>query len=369
MGLRSLSYPPKPAADGDTTVKPVHVLIYFITGNPGLIDYYAPFLSHLRGLLDDSASLTACRFHIYGQDLAGFGDDDHEQPFDAYAGRWPFSLEHQIQLAARTVRSMRIEEEGPRQGDPYDSVLLMGHSVGAYIALQLCHRALREEREREAKPEPDADGALSPRLDSAVLLFPTLEHIARSPAGWKLDLLRRTPLLEANAHRLARLILWPWPRAAVSWFVSRVMGFPYQAAEATTRWLTSRDGVWQALHMGLDEMRTIGEGAWDEDLWGIEREAEVREEAQQQKQEKEQRHRVDKPAPAPTPKFYFFFGKHDHWVANHYRDIFIEKRRKQVERTRLMVDEGDLPHAFCIRHSETVAEKVCTWIQEMYGSP
>ncbi|KAK7750263.1 hypothetical protein SLS62_007780 [Diatrype stigma] len=374
MPLHTISYHPKPISNGDATTDKTRsrdVLIYFIPGNPGLIDYYAPFLAHLWELLDSataagsSSSLPpSTRFHIYGQDLAGFSDDGHE-PFTSK--RKPFDLEHQIQLTLRTVESMRVVEARGSDGDGddlqessrcYDEVILMGHSVGSYIALQLCHRSLsrlQQEREREREPEHHISGH-GPKLDRGILLFPTIVHIARSPAGRRLDTLRRTPGLGANAYRLARLLLAPWPRGALRWFARAVMGFPAHAAEATARWLGSRggDGVWQALHMGMDEMQVIGDDVWDEELWGIEREAEAEAEADQQGQQ------------VPSPRFYFFFGKNDHWVADHYRDMFIEKRQKQIERTKLIVDEGDLPHAFCIRHSETVAEKVYTWVQEMY---
>ncbi|KAI1499548.1 hypothetical protein F5X99DRAFT_389209 [Biscogniauxia marginata] len=332
-----LAYPPRPSKD--QAEEPRQVLIFFVPGNPGLIDYYEPFLSALRGLLDASPPLRRpARFHVYGQDLAGFSDDHHE-PFTS--SRKPHDLEYQIRHSLEALRSLRIESDGPGAGRSYDEVLLVGHSVGAYIALELCHRVLK-------------DPGLAPGLNinSGILLFPTIHHISRSPSGWKLDLLRRTPVLGDNAYRVAQGFLHLWPRGALYWLVHRVLRFPPGPAEVTTRWLKSRDGVWQALHMGMDEMQVIGEDRWDDELWEIDHEAQARRDE----------------VPAPTPKFYFFFGRHDHWVANHYRDDFIRERQKHVERTRLIVDESDIPHAFCINHSETVAEKVHVWINEMYGA-
>ncbi|KAI1377041.1 hypothetical protein F4677DRAFT_65488 [Hypoxylon crocopeplum] len=329
-----LSYPPRSfhdeAPDG---LKSREILIFFIPGNPGLIDYYNPFLSTLRGLLDDIVSLRHSRFQIYGQDLSGFRDDDHE-PFTTH--RKPYDLQYQIQHTLKALARLRIES-GPRRGLPYDEVLLIGHSVGAYIALELFHRLLQ-----------DQCSAPHLNLASGILLFPTIHRISSSPSGWKLDLLRRTPVLGDNAYRIAQTFLHLCPRGALHWIVRRVMGFPAHGAEVTTRWLKSRDGVWQALHMGMDEMEVIGEDRWDEELWEIGHDAEAHDKA--------------------VPKFFFFFGNHDHWVASHYRDEFIQKRRTKVDRTRLIVDEGDIPHAFCIRHSETVAEKVSTWISQIYGA-
>ncbi|KAI0418403.1 hypothetical protein F5X98DRAFT_118375 [Xylaria grammica] len=306
-----------------------HVLIFFVPGNPGLIGYYTPFLSALRDLLDSNTSLNSTNFHIHGQSLAGFIDEDHE-PFTSR--QKPYDLEYQIQHILKTVSSQRIES-GPKQGQPYDHVLLMGHSVGAYIALETWHRVLR-------------DSSLAPKLKltSGILLFPTIDHIADSPSGWKLNMLRQTPLLGDNAYRIAQGFLRLWPYSTLHWFVSKTLGFPPHAADVTTQWLKSRDGVWQSLHLGMDEMRVIGEDKWDNELWEISQSS----------------------APA-VPKFYFFFGQQDHWVADHYRDAFIQKRSAQAERTRLIVDEGNLPHAFCIDHSEPMAQKVHTWMTEMFG--
>ncbi|KAI2622808.1 hypothetical protein GGS26DRAFT_246512 [Hypomontagnella submonticulosa] len=310
-----------------------NILIFFISGNPGLIDYYQPFLSTLRRLLDEAASLQCIRFQIYGQDLAGFRDDDHE-PFTSK--NKPYNLEYQIQHTLAGLERLRVES-GPSKGQPYDEVLLIGHSVGAYIALELFHRLLR-----------NPDLASHVNLASGILLFPTIHHISSSPTGWKLDLLRRTPVLGDSAYRIAQAFLRCFPQSALHWVVRRIMGFSAYGAEVTTQWLKSRDGVWQALHMGMDEMKVIGEDRWDDELWEIAHDAKSHDKI--------------------VPKFFFYFGKHDHWVANHYRDEFIQKRQKQVDRTKLIVDESNIPHAFCINHSEVVAEKVGTWIAQIYGT-
>ncbi|OTA98324.1 hypothetical protein M426DRAFT_28560 [Hypoxylon sp. CI-4A] len=329
-----LSYPPKPLDEtivGEPQIR--DILIFFISGNPGLVNYYDPFLSTLRRLLDGTPSFQFTRFQIYGQNLAGFRDDDHE-PFTRQ--QKPYDLEYQIQHMLTALKQLRIET-GPRKGLPYHEVLLVGHSVGAYIALELFHRLLHDEALAEHV-----------NLTSGILLFPTIHHISSSPNGWKLNLLRRTPVLGDNAYRVAQTFLHLLPRNALHWIVRKVMGFPAHGAEITTDWLKSRDGVWQALHMGMDEMKVIGEDRWDEELWEIAHDAKAHD-------------RV-------IPKFFFFFGKHDHWVASHYRDEFIQKREKQADRTKLIIDEGNIPHAFCIDHSEVVAEKVSTWINQMYST-
>ncbi|KAH8652074.1 hypothetical protein BX600DRAFT_440987 [Xylariales sp. PMI_506] len=385
----SLSYPapppsPPPPSSGTEARPARNVLIYFISGNPGLIDYYQPFFEALRHLLDSSAAATSprgdTRFHIYGQDLAGFGDDDHE-PFTS--AQPPRDLAYQIDYSFKTLCGLRVPEGGEAEregsgGQPYDEILVAGHSVGSYIALELFHKLLLLRRQgvgrdptQNQDQDQDQDQHRHLNLRAGFLLFPTVEYINRSTAGARLDLLRRTPLLGPGAHLVAQGFLRLWPRAALRWLVGAVLGFPPHAADVTSRFLKSRDGVWQALHLGMDEMRVIGEDRWDEELWEVSREVAIADaDAEADATTEGQGQGEGKPAEQQKqqqpPKFFFFFGRSDHWVASHLRDAFIERRTKQVERTRFMIDEGDLPHAFCINHSETVAEKVFSWINELY---
>ncbi|KAI0017849.1 hypothetical protein F4780DRAFT_571562 [Xylariomycetidae sp. FL0641] len=335
MGPHYLEYSTSPP-DSKDAAPSRRVLVFFISGNPGLADYYAPFLSTLRDRLASTSSLSATHFHLYAQDLAGFSPDDHA-PFTP--ARPPRDVEFQIQHTLSSLGRLC----GDSSDSSYDEVLLIGHSVGAYLALEAMHRALKQ-------------ASLLPhcRLRSAILLFPTISHMAQSPSGWKLDLLRRTPVLGAHAWRIAQGFLWLWPYGALRGFVRAVLGMPAHAADVTTAWLKSRDGVWQALHLGMDEMQVIGEAKWHDELWDIGHEAQA------------QAH-DDRETP---PKFYFFFGRNDHWVADKYRDEFIARRKEQAGQrvVRVEVDESKIPHAFCIQHSEAVAEKVAGWMTEIYGT-
>jgi len=115
-----LSFPPQ---DTVLTVKPpLHCLIFFVPGNPGLIEYYEPFLSALRWRLDTSSDGGGVSFHLVGVSLIGFHDVDHE-PFTPEDP--PFDLDAQIRVTYERVAAMRIAH-GPRRGEPYDTVLLMG---------------------------------------------------------------------------------------------------------------------------------------------------------------------------------------------------------------------------------------------------
>lgn len=294
-----------------------HALIYFVCGNPGLIHFYDDFFDFLRGLLSSSETHTA--YDIYGRNLLGFSDDEH-LPFGD--GNLPWDLEGQIEGIYDDVASKKVDT-GNGESRPYDFVILMGHSVGSYISVEIFHRHMKQGSKR----------APLLNLRHGLLLFPTLTDIALSPSGQRMASLMRVPFLEANAHLCARFILSLIPEGSLKWGMQNVMGFSAHAAAVTAEWLKSRDGVWQAIHLGKSEMRGISEEKWEEELW---------EAAEQSSSE--------------APKFFMFYARKDHWVADHTRDALIEKRREHGERggrTKIVVDEGDIKHAFCTKESES----------------
>lgn len=117
-----------------------HHLIFFITGNPGLIGYYQTFLGTLQTLLSSTQTRhvpTDAKdvFDIHGQSLAGFGDAEPHS-----SRTYPYSLEEVIESSLESLGELCIQQ-GPRQGQPYDSVIMIGHSVGKvpiFAAIFLC---------------------------------------------------------------------------------------------------------------------------------------------------------------------------------------------------------------------------------------
>ncbi|KAH6604045.1 hypothetical protein Trco_007491 [Trichoderma cornu-damae] len=209
-------------------------------------------------------------------------------------------FEDPTDVAARAEAQGDDGEKGAR---PYDFVILMGHSVGAYISVEIFHRHMK-----------DASRAPHLHLRHGFLAVPNPHAHCKLPAA------------EGGS---------PSCEASLAW---RTMRTAWQDVTALVR-LKSRDGVWQAIHLGLSELRTICEEKWEEELWEATAEdGEPRggpDAARQQKQ---------------TPKFFIFYGKHDHWVANHLRDAFIA-RRSERGHTRIQIDEGDIPHAFCVKRA------------------
>ena len=312
--------PPPPAG--------LRALIYFIPGNPGFIDWYTAFLEDLRAQLD--ASQTHVAFDIYGRSLPGFHSDEHA-PFSS--SNPPYSLEDHISvsyasLASRKVATPRLSDG--TEGRPYDFVVMLGHSVGAYIALEIFHRHQR-----------DLSTAPHLHLHHGILLCPTITHIARSSCGRLFSLLCRLAIIRTHLHRLLALILLFIPSALLYAWTHYVLGFSPHAASIAASFLKSPDAVRQTLHMGADEMEAIAADEWDEELWEVLR------------SDDESRFRV--------PKFFFLFAETDHWVSCKERDEFITRMKKHAERegpehkkgrTEIEVDNGRFPHAFSTKEGE-----------------
>jgi pimeloyl-ACP methyl ester carboxylesterase len=201
-------------------------LIFLITGNPGLISYYNTFLTTLHRLLSESESDTDT-FHIYGESLAGFEDDDTPSKSTGL----PYSLEDQIETRIQSLENQHIPC-GARQGQRYDSITLIGHSVGTYIILEMLQRLKR-----------------SPHLNirAGILLFPTVTHLARSPRGLKFAPVLRISGFPRLIGFAANALTWLAPRSVVKILARLMTGMPEESLEVTTRFLTSRMGVWQAL--------------------------------------------------------------------------------------------------------------------------
>ncbi|KAH7368265.1 hypothetical protein B0T11DRAFT_276713 [Plectosphaerella cucumerina] len=319
---------------------PPHILLYFIPGNPGLIGYYTDFLDALKQRL----SWAEGHITVYGRDLDGFKDDSHA-PFTRQSP--PYNVEHQVRSIYSHLSSLRRTKQANGQPQnpavPYDLIVLAGHSVGSYLALEVFHRHLLD---------PSAAPHLN--LHAGILLFPTVTHIGESPAGKRLSLLAATPILRSIYHHLIRGFLYFWPAWVLAIVVSRVMKFSANATRVTVNFLKSQDGVWQALHMGQDEMRVIGEESWDSALW-------------------EMPTQPSGPSHArASPKFFFLFGENDHWVSDHFRANFISAREKHIENgwAHVAIDDSGLPHAFCVREKDgiVVAERAAGWLKQIWES-
>ncbi|KAJ5619199.1 hypothetical protein N7510_003183 [Penicillium lagena] len=310
--------------------------IFFISGNPGLISYYHPFLSLLADQL--TVSEGSGGFEL-PEDKIQTSNDRNPKPSPKVYG-----LEDQIhfvhgKLHTLVTANSKTTLSQTRGADaaiatatapPRQKVILIGHSVGAYIAMEI----LRRHRETAGSKSAEFD------IIGGVMLFPTVMDIAASPSGQKLTtLLSFIPGLALVVGFFARLLTFLLPNQALRSLIRFVMNSPPDhALDATFTFLKSPTGVRQA----LDEMRTITTDKWTDDVWGA------------------------ATARQPITKLFFYFGRNDHWVAEKTRDEIIALRGQTGGKgsTMLVCEEG-LPHAFCLKHNDVMARKVAEMIRDI----
>ncbi len=162
------------------------VVILFIPGNPGVVSFYTQYLSAiynnhaLRGRVEILA--VSHRGHASLQHgLMGAGAGGHpfygpnESQAQAAARGEGTGLLEQIKLKIAAVDAIRAAY--PKQPGAKDNVklLLIGHSIGSYIALEVL----------KARPE---------LVDSVHLLFPTVSQIGQTPNAKRLAVRRQSGL-------------------------------------------------------------------------------------------------------------------------------------------------------------------------------
>ncbi|KAF1966509.1 hypothetical protein BU23DRAFT_544378 [Bimuria novae-zelandiae CBS 107.79] len=312
-------------------------IIYFITGNPGLIEYYRTFLTHLYGLLTrDAPSSTV--FHVFGRSLSGFEIDfaSREAKLDS-DDRPPYGLQEQITRSQEALENL-VRDVKNREGARDVRIILMGHSLGTYMLLEV----IRRVREK-AKLERDA-----PKIIGGVCLFATVVDIAKSDSGRKATSLLKIGQLPRFASRLTGMLTFFIPLSFLTFLVKSVMGYPADAAHVTAAFVKSQYGVHQALHMARDEMREMAADTWDEEIWGA---------------------LSPSTHPHPRPILRFLFAEKDHWIADETRDELIKARGGidgEDHKPVMEIDQQEgWVHAFCIQQSVPVADRVYNWVRDM----
>ncbi|KAJ4502801.1 hypothetical protein HRR83_009172 [Exophiala dermatitidis] len=428
--------------DGETRQREwTLTLVFFITGNPGLIGYYRPFLSgiveNLNLDLDDQmgrhshghgrgrgpvvvAGFSLGGFEVEsgsgqaqggsGSDGDGHGDgnenenDEGSQDQDAWLRKlmylsssssneqvysWPepatrkpncseqrqrlYSLRDQIELSYARVEKLvsslstiaslgsrneedassytsRLEDKDKSSsGNANVNVILMGHSVGAYIALEIVR--LWNERHSHTNTntqsqthtyDHDHNQAASSKTTTAstfnnsnnssskvstwtpiacILLTPTIINIHESPSGRLATPLLTTSYLSIPnlAQILVHLQTSLLPRKALSWLIQKVTNQKQNShgLETTLTFLTKCPmGVKQALYMAGDEMREIRGDKWGEEVWGAAAATAATASPSTSTSTSTSTSKQSLTKSSASPRLYFWFAKSDHWVAD-----------------------------------------------------
>ncbi|KAJ7786128.1 hypothetical protein B0H16DRAFT_1355289 [Mycena metata] len=153
---------------------PPEAVFLFIPGNPGLVQFYTEFL----GLLRSEHPHLAVFAHAHLGHTPGIFSDKH-------------SLSAQVESAIQALDAVHTIF-------PAAKIILSGHSVGSWIALQVL----------KARPSD---------ISQVFLLCPTITHIADTPNGRRLSWFFRSPLprliswLSYLTRPLPLSLLFPWP--------------------------------------------------------------------------------------------------------------------------------------------------------------
>ncbi|KAG1784137.1 hypothetical protein EV702DRAFT_1057620 [Suillus placidus] len=288
-----------PASDD---IPPVHVhwwpckrvgvspstILLFIPGNPGIIDFYHPFLTAIHNQ-DRSGTLAILSHSHIGHDPV------------APARRTSFNaLPFQIQNSLRIFDVMSISFGVNTR------TVIAGHSVGSWVALQVLK--LR-----------------SAAVAGVFFLFPTITDIACTPNGRLLSRLFRPPFphIVSQVSRVLRLM-------PLTILCRLFPHYPISQARVLQSFLLSPSSIFAAMTMAHDEMLSIREL----DVATLDT----------------YRHQI-----------WLYFAENDDWV-DQGRETILQVFRADPGTVKVVHGHRDIPHAFCINHSEELATECYEWL-------
>ncbi|XP_034051236.1 lipid droplet-associated hydrolase [Thalassophryne amazonica] len=203
------------------------VLFLIIPGNPGVVGFYKTFMQTLHQLIGYRHPVWAISHsgHCAPPDYMDMVEDT-----SALTDGDVFGLNTQIEHKLDFLR-----KHVPRE----TSLVLVGHSIGCYIILEMMKR------------DPEL------KILKAVMLFPTIERMAQSPQGKIM-----TPLL-CHLRYVAYLpifLLSLLPEVLKTSLIKLIFGrlpsFDHSIVQATVG-LLSGDCAVNGMYMGAQEMRKV----------------------------------------------------------------------------------------------------------------
>ncbi|KAK7064374.1 lipid droplet-associated hydrolase [Favolaschia claudopus] len=272
----------------------------FIPGNPGLLEFYTPFLESIHN--ENGCFLTVWAAGHLGH--RGLPCSD-------------YSLAAQVENAIQAIDA--VSDAFPRA-----RIVVSGHSVGAWIALQVL----------KARP---ADST------QLFLLCPTLTNIADTPNGRRLSWLFRPPLptIISWLSYLMRpiplsFVFSNWYCVIESWSCfmkpkSRLFSRTVLQIAILRGLVNSPSAIIACLSMAHEEMNTIREMDW----------VFLNEHRQ---------------------RLHLYYAAKDDWVSVHKINI---TRLFSPEEAARIIDNANVSHAFCLTHSAEVASQCTLWLRAL----
>ncbi|XP_069461991.1 lipid droplet-associated hydrolase isoform X2 [Ambystoma mexicanum] len=284
-------------------LNPPRLLFLIIPGNPGLIGYYRTFMEALYNGLNQQYPVWGLSHAGHCGPPSGMGmmiDAQETELEDVFGLNG--QIEHKIAFCKKNV---------PKEV----KLVLIGHSIGCYIILQMMKRAS------------------DLKVLRSVLLFPTIERMAQSPQGKVM-----TPVLCSLRYVLYMPIyllsfLPESVKSSLVRFVLRGIKSVDEASLAASVDLFRVDCVANTMYMGSQEMVKV----------------------------------VDRDNPTikqQLKKLIFYYGATDRWCpVQYYHDI-----RKDFPEGDIRLCDRGFRHAFVLDSSEEMASLVMNWLQEDLSS-
>ncbi|KAN0134248.1 DUF2305 domain containing protein [Lactarius tabidus] len=194
-------------------------VLLFIPGNPGLLDFYIPFLDAIYHETDSPITIFA-HAHL---GLSSYIGGDRSFP-DVSSVSLPAQIQAHVEFLDELLAAY----------GPGTNLLLVGHSIGAwFIQEMLKSRTLT-------------------RRIGAFMLFPAISEIAGSPSGKILSPIFRPPwpriaaylsmLVQHAPQFLLRFVMHSWPESQL---------------QVLRRFLQSPAAIYAGFTMANDEMKTV----------------------------------------------------------------------------------------------------------------
>ncbi|KZT75067.1 alpha/beta-hydrolase [Daedalea quercina L-15889] len=195
------------------------IILLFIPGNPGLVEFYTPFLTAIHEKCARNVAILA-HGHLGHSATISHGG--------AYKDASSISLTAQVESAIEATEALH-------DNFPHARLVVAGHSMGCWISLQVL------------RVKPDI-------VSSLFLLFPTISHIMQTPNGQSLSWLFRSPFPRLISYMsvLTRLL----PLAALGVLFP---DWPLPQILVLRKLLHTPSAIYASLSLADQEMKTIRE--------------------------------------------------------------------------------------------------------------
>ncbi|KAL9106776.1 MAG: hypothetical protein Q9227_008198 [Pyrenula ochraceoflavens] len=352
---------------------PIIDVIFFLPGNPGLVEYYHKFLNlvSLSSTKEHHSPSAEVPTFVYGASLLGFELPEAIRftdlsKYDYFDHLVPscrstshiHTLQDEIDLSHLRLQTVVSRIVASLSNQPCVRVTLIGHSLGAYMAVKINQQHMTLSAVEKSSFE----------IKSLILLMPPIGALAWSPNGLKANpIIVNVPYFPSLLQLVVRTLAFFLPKTFFHWLVTRRMGglgsgLENAAVGVTIKFLRSQAGVKQSIALARDELRQITKESWGEEIWGHRL---IRRNETKRVSDSAYEDSLDGEA-----KIHLYFAEKDGWVekaAFEELEKALHHSRKSPSSPVVNVEkEGRVLHDFCVRGSECamVAEKVALWIKE-----